>query len=58
MTFSIDLFRFQFTILVTGEAITDSQRAYIKTNCLNHHPYGTFYYNKKSGRTGKHYYYK
>ena len=45
-------------IIVSGEAITESRRAYIKSNCLNHHPYGTFYYNKKSGRTGKHYYYK
>ena len=45
-------------ILVTGEAMTESRKAYIKNNCLNHHPYGTFYYNKKSGRTGKHYYYK
>ena len=44
--------------IVAGEAITESRRAYIRSNCLNHHPYGTFYYNKKSGRTGKHYYYK
>ena len=23
-------------------------------NILNHHPYGTFYYNKKTGKSGKH----
>ena len=23
-------------------------------NILNHHPYGTFYYNKKTGKSGRH----
>merc|ERR1719510_2877901 len=27
----------------------------VKHNCLNHHPYGTFYYSKKTGKTGRHY---
>ena len=30
-------------------------RSIVRHNCLNHHPYGTFYYSKKSGRTGRHF---
>jgi hypothetical protein len=36
------------------EAIySEHNRSFTPHNCLNHHPYGTFYYNKKSGRSGR-----
>ena len=34
---------------------SDPHRTIIRHNCLNHHPYGTFYYSKKSGKTGRHF---
>ena len=34
---------------------SENHRSVIRHNCLNHHPYGTFYYSKKSGKTGRHF---
>ena len=38
----------------TAAVFSAPQRSIVRHNCLNHHPYGTFYYSKKSGRTGRH----
>ncbi len=38
-----------------GAVFSANDKSFIKHNCLNHHPYGTFYYNKRTGRTGRHY---
>ena len=43
-------------IFAVGGVFSQSRKSFIEHNCLNHHPYGTFYYNKKNGRTGRHYY--
>ena len=42
--------------LSVGGVFSQSRKSFIEHNCLNHHPYGTFYYNKKNGRTGRHFY--
>lgn len=39
----------------TAAVYSDHHRSVIRHNCLNHHPYGTFYYSKKSGKTGRHF---
>ena len=37
----------------TAETLLQLNRKGEQKNVLNHHPYGTFYYNKKNGRCGK-----
>ena len=32
--------------------VPPANNAATERNILNHHPYGTFYYNKKTGRSG------
>ena len=45
----------QRSTVTTAAVYSEPQRSIVRHNCLNHHPYGTFYYSKKSGRTGRHF---
>jgi hypothetical protein len=36
-----------------GAIFSEEEKTMIQHNCLNHHPYSSFYYNKKTGRTGR-----